>query len=462
MSSVATDVLDREKDSTPVDFTTAFWKPLTRVAFRFCFAYFGLLCLLFAQLVLVFTGPLFVYLAASAAGGQMDSIDDFVRTVSTTVFGTEVAPLRKSYSGDQAPLWVLIFCVFGAAVAITLVWSVLDRRRTAYVRLHAWFLTAVRLCLGGQMLFYGMAKVIPLQMPRPTLITLLQPYGDFSATGVLWNQVGSAPVYEMLLGTAEVLGGLLLFLPRTATLGALLSLVNLAQVFVLNMTFDVPVKLLSFHLVLMCLFVLAPQAGRLANVLVLERHSGPMTQPPLFRGARANRIAAVAMAALGVWVLAGGARMAAEGYRVQGDGVPRPPLYGIWNVTEFTLDGRSLPPLTTDETRWRRLVLDTRKAAYQKMDDSFVPAVATVDTGTNTLTLTGPPLDEQAPPSEMPPFTYTFSFEQPAADQLVLRGEYDGRPATLTMTALDPDTFPLRDGDFHWIQEYPDLGKLIR
>ncbi|WP_067824991.1 DoxX family protein [Nocardia inohanensis] len=462
MSSVATNVLDREKDSTPADLAPTFWKPLTRIAFRFCFVYFGLLCLLFAQLVLVFTGPLFVYLAAGAANGQMESIDDFVRVVSTTVFGTEVAPLRKSYSGDQAPLWVLIFCVFSAAAAVTAIWSLLDRRRTAYVRLHAWFLTFLRLCLGGQMLFYGMAKVIPLQMPPPTLITLLQPYGDFSRTGVLWNQVGAAPVYEMLLGAAEVLGGLLLFLPRTATAGALLSLVNLTQVFVLNMTFDIPVKLLSFHLLLMCLFVLAPQARRLANVLVLERPCGALSQPPLFRRDRANRIAAVAMAMLGLWVLAGGARMAAEGYRVQGGGVPEPPLYGIWNVAEFTLDGRPLPPLTTDETRWRRLIIDTRKAAYQQMDDAFVPATATVDPTTATLTLTGPPQDEQAPPSELPPFTYTFGFEQPEADRLVLRGEYRGRPVTIDLRRLDPGTFPLREPGFHWIQEYPDTGKLIR
>ncbi|MVU76958.1 DoxX family protein [Nocardia sp. ET3-3] len=438
------------------------WKPLTRIAFRFSVAYFGLLCLLFAQILLVFAGPLFPLLAAQAVGGQMDSIDDFVRAISTHVFGVEVAPLRKSYSGDQAPLWILVFCVFAAAVALTVAWSALDRRRGSYPRLHAWFLAFLRLCLGGQMLIYGTAKVIPLQMPRPTLITLLQPYGDFSPTGVLWNQVGSAPVYEMLLGAAEILGGLLLFVPRTATAGALLSLVSLLQVFVLNMTFDVPVKLLSFHLVLMCLFVLAPQARRLANMLVLERYSAPATQPDLFRCGRANRIVAVVTAVLGLWVLLGGVRMAWEGYRTQGDGVAEPPLYGIWDVTEFSLEGTALPPLTTDETRWRRVVFDTRKAAVQKMDDSIVPAAAVVDTGPDTLTLSSPAATEQARPSQLPPFTFTFAYERPEPDRLTLRGDLDGRPVTVALHRLDPTAFPLRGPAFHWIQEYPDTGKLIR
>ncbi|MFI1916139.1 DoxX family protein [Nocardia sp. NPDC020380] len=435
---------------------------MTRIAFRFCVAYFGLLCMLFAQILVVFAGPLYAYLAADAIGGQMDSIDKFVRFVGNHVFRTEVAPLRKSYSGDQAPVWVLICCVIAAATAITAVWSILDRRRTEYIRFHAWFLTFIRLCLGGQLLCYGMAKVIPLQMPRPTLITLLQPYGDFSRAAVLWNQVGTAPVYEMLLGTAEVLGGLLLFSRRTATLGGLVSLVTLLQVFVLNMTFDIPVKLLSFHLVLMCLFILTPQARRLANILVLERYSEPATTPRGFRGERANRIAALATAALGIWVLAGGACMAWEGYRIQGDGVPAPPLYGIWNVSAFTIDDRPLPPLTTDEIRWRRVIIDTRTAAYQKKDDSFIPAVAQVDTAAGTLTLSAPPDTGTAAPGRFPPYTYAFTFEQPAPDRLTLHGHFENRPVTISLRQQDPADLPLRGNGFHWIQEYPDTGRLFR
>ncbi|MFX9499413.1 DoxX family protein, partial [Acinetobacter baumannii] len=89
----------------------------------------------------------------------------------------------------------------------TLVWTVLDRRRTEYRVLAGWFLIFLRLCLAGQMLFYGVAKLIPSQMPEPALQALLQPFGEFSLTSVLWLQVGSSPAYEILLGAAEVLGG---------------------------------------------------------------------------------------------------------------------------------------------------------------------------------------------------------------------------------------------------------------
>lgn len=31
----------------------------------------------------------------------------------------------------------------------------------------------------------------------------------------------------------------------------------------------------------------------------------------------------------------------------------RPPFYGIWMVDEFTLGGKVLPPLWTDESHWQ-------------------------------------------------------------------------------------------------------------
>ena len=52
---------------------------------------------------------------------------------------------------------------------------------------------------------------------------------------------------------------------RTALFGALICLADTVQVSMLNMTYDVPVKMLSFHLVLMALFLLAPDLPRLAN-----------------------------------------------------------------------------------------------------------------------------------------------------------------------------------------------------
>src|SRR5581483_8626940 len=136
--------------------------------------------------------------------------------------------------------------------------SLVDRRRLSYPVLHRWFFLFLRFALAGQMLTYGFAKAVPLQMPFPGLFTLVEPYGNMSPMGVLWSSVGASQPYEIFAGCMEILGGLLLFFPRTVTLGALVSLADMSYVVTLNMTYDVPVKLLSFHLILLSLFLLAP------------------------------------------------------------------------------------------------------------------------------------------------------------------------------------------------------------
>ena len=122
---------------------------------------------------------------------------------------------------------------------------------------------------------------------------------------MLWLQVGSSYPYEIALGAVELAAGVLLFWPRTATLGALLALASMAEVFVMNMTFDVSVKILSFQLLLLSLVLLAPHANDWRICLSCNGSSPPVTQPALFTSARANKVATAVQVAVGAWVLLG-------------------------------------------------------------------------------------------------------------------------------------------------------------
>src|SRR5437016_10271632 len=106
--------------------------------------------------------------------------------------------------------------------------------------------------------------------------------------------------YQVFTGLVEVAGGLLLLTPRTTMMGALLCLASMIQVFILNMTYDVGVKILSFQLVVMSLFLLAPDFPRLANVFFRNDSS---TEPPLFPTRHANRIALVVQITFGLYLL---------------------------------------------------------------------------------------------------------------------------------------------------------------
>ena len=65
--------------------------------------------------------------------------------------------------GDTTWNYVQVFCFAVLAAIVTVIWSVLDRRRPHYRRLHAWLRVAIRFALAMTMIIYGSVKVIKSQ-----------------------------------------------------------------------------------------------------------------------------------------------------------------------------------------------------------------------------------------------------------------------------------------------------------
>lgn len=297
------------------------------------------------------------------------------------------------------------------------------------------------------MVTYGMAKAIPLQMPFPNLTKLIEPYGNFSPMGVLWASMGAAPAYETFAGCAEMLGGILLILPWTTTLGALVCLADMTQVFMLNMTYDIPVKLFSFHFILLALFLLAPDLQRLADFFFRNRAAAPSLQPQLFKAPRANRIAIIAQLVFGLWLIGTTAYSGWDDWHTYGGARPKSPLYGIWSVEELSIDSQVRAPLLIDYDRWSRVVFDfPERATFQRMDDSFVSYGAKIDPDKKTLALTQ---------SSDKNSKGNFTFQRPSADQLILDGEMGNHKTHLQLRLVDRNKFLLVNRGFHWVQEYP-------
>jgi hypothetical protein len=420
------------------------WNPVLRVAFRFSVIYLGLFCLATQIVTSLF----------SATQGNDIPDPGTLWPLRPLVFWTAAhifhvaAPLSmetNSASGDCMFGWVLAFFLLVTAAVATIIWSAFERRRKSHAALHRWVRLFFRFALAGQMINYGMFKVIPLQMPYPSLTRLLQPFGTFSPMGVLWSSIGAAPAYEIFAGCAEVFGGLLLIFPRTATLGALVCLADMIQVFMLNMTYDVPVKLFAFHLILLACFLLAPDLPRLARVLFQDRAIAPRPRTQLFNSIRANRWALVAQIVLGLWLL-GLNFHTVRRYRGQfGDGRQYSALYGIWEVTEMSIDGQPRPPLLTDNARWRRAIFDNPQLiALQRIDGSLVYYRAAISLPDKTLVLTkGADKNWKA----------NLAFQRPVNDKLIIDGRMEDHQLHMELQLTDRNNFLLVKRGFHLIQE---------
>jgi hypothetical protein len=176
-------------------------------------------------------------------------IDGLVRTVLQSPNATN----EVNGSGDSAYSWAGFILQMSITAFATLVWSLLDRRRINYDRTYFFVEIAIRYYLAMILFSYGWAKIMVQQMPVPNDGRLYQRVGDMSPMGMLWTFLGSSPWYEIFCGAMEVLAAGLLFFRRTALLGAIVAAIVMFQVFVLNMCYDVPVKIYARHLLVFAL-----------------------------------------------------------------------------------------------------------------------------------------------------------------------------------------------------------------
>ncbi len=424
------------------------WRPATRIAFRFCFVYFGLYS--FATQIY---GGVFIIPNFSLPGlGTRWPMREITSWYATHLFGFTAPLVYTGSSGDTAFYWVQTFWLLLFAALATAVWSELDRRREHYATLHTWFRLFIRFGLAAQMFYYGMAKIIPTQFRPPSLVTLVEPVGNLSLTDLLWTFVGASTVYQVFTGVAELMAGLLLLVPRTTMIGAMICLADMIQVFVLNMTYDFGLKQISFHLILLSVFLLAPDLPRLGNVFVLDRAAGPSDDPPLFRTVRANRIALATQIVFGLYLVGVHSHISWNYWNEEGGpGGPKSPLYGIWAVDQLAIDGQLRSPLLNDyDRRWRRLVFDTPSVmAFQRTDDSFAHYGVSIDVNARTLVLTK---------ANSATWRARFTYERPAPDRLTLDGEMDNLRIHMQLERMDLDTFRLLNSGFRWIRPPDPFG----
>jgi hypothetical protein len=377
--------------------------------------------------------------------GPLWPMRDITVWISQRVFGIDSTPvyIDPVTIGETAYYWAQAAWLFAASVLVTVVWTLADRNRSGYPRLYAWFRLFVRLGLAAQMMEYGMTKIIPNQFPPPSLNTLVTPVGNLSLNSLLWTSIGAAPAYEIFTGFAELLGAILLLFPRTTMLGALICLADLSQVFVLNMAYDIGLKLTTVHLIALTGLLLAPELKRLVDFFLLNRGVQPAAAPGLFRAPGSNRAALAAHVLIGVYLLGTFAYINGEYWYAAGAGSPRSPLYGIWDVEEISIDGEvRVPALNDYDRRWRRLIFDAPgSAVFQRIDDSFARYGASIDGSTLALTK-----------GQSQTWKATFRVQQPAKDRLILEGEMDGYRIQAEFRLVEFDTFRLLNSGFRWLR----------
>lgn len=216
----------------------------------------------------------------------------------------------------------------------------------------------------------------------------------------------------------------------------------------LNLSFDVPLKLFSSHLLAQALFLAAPDLRRLANLFLLNRATEPAPEPPLISRPRVRKIAQALVAVLFATYVGYSLFDAFKMSKTIGELAPKPPFYGVWTVDEMAIDGQVRPPLLTDPDRWRRVIFPyTDVLAVQTPEGAIKYYSLKLTPATRTFALSEDPGSKKKPD--------LLSYRETGPGRLEIAGTFQGRKVHATIHREEPSKFLLTSRGFRWINEHP-------
>ncbi|PWU00668.1 MAG: hypothetical protein C5B52_08515 [Bacteroidetes bacterium] len=429
------------------------WTLSQKIIFRFFFCYF---------LIYIFPFPLDTVPFASELFNLNKKLGEYYATVTGSFnellhiiipsFAKNILHLKNPItiftngSGDTTYDYVLVLFFFVIAILATLIWSIIDRKRESYHVAYYWLRTILRFYLLVMMFGYGFAKVMHNQMPSPANWQLVQLFGNKSPMGLTWSFVGFSKGFSAFTGWGEVIAGLLLIFRRTTTAGALLVAVVMANIMAINYCYDVPVKLFSSMLFLMAVFLLAPDASRIWDFF-FRNQSTQLKRFNFTFQRRWLRIAKIVYKWLFViYAFYVNISQNLDQQKQYGDTRITPKFYGIYTTNYFIKNRDTVPPLTTDTSRWKYFIVDyAGQATIVKMNDSMKFYNFTLDTLAHSAEMSA---------RKIPNFKAKLFYSSDSA-HIFLNGKIGDDSVEIKLDKFDRNKFLLINRGYNWVNEYP-------
>jgi uncharacterized membrane protein YphA (DoxX/SURF4 family) len=350
-------------------------------------------------------------------------------------------------SGDTTWDWIQQFSILLMSAVGTFIWFFVAKNRDNHSKLSHWFIILLRYYLGYVMLSYGFAKVFPLQFGNITTYRLYERLGEMSPMGLLWTFMAYSQGYQFFGGLTEVIGGLLLFFKRTTTLGALICIGVLVNIFALNIFYDVPVKIYSFWLLLIGLYLAFDDFKRLWSFFIMNQ----ATESKKFDVFFENKWFKIGKITLKILFIVGvcGEMFYDRWKSVQYKDTPKTAIYGAYKVEKFE---KNNVVSESDTLRWQEFFIDRRGARdliFVTNQDGLRKRVDfRNDTKNQQLFMTNYT-------STTDTVKYAFSYFQVDSSSLYLKGKIKTDSFKVSMKKMDRKGFLLKTRGFHWINEFP-------
>ncbi|KAA3640636.1 MAG: hypothetical protein DWQ02_01750 [Bacteroidetes bacterium] len=357
-------------------------------------------------------------------------------------------------SGDTSYGWAHFYTTLVLALIGCVIWSLVDRKRPSYNQAEYWLRNIVRYYVILISIVYGSIKVLTLQMPFPSLSQMATPLGDFYPMRFSWMFIGYSSTYQIFSGITELMVAVLLFNRRTVLIGALAGIGVYLNVFILNMSFDIPVKIFSFQMLIGCIFLTATNWNRLLNFFLLNKSTGKDHSWDLQLTKRWHRIGRiVAKVAFLVLFLIMPVYNYLGYYKQVHNVQELPPVKpGMYYVNTFVLNNDTIPQLAKDSLHWKDMIFEPGgmgsvnstdtlfRQRYHRGYFAYEP-----DTLEQTITFKKSRMDT------IPLFVWKY--EIPDSNSIQLRSVHKEDSLYIELVRSQRH-FPLMERQFNWMTEF--------
>ncbi len=298
--------------------------------------------------------------------------DWIVNGANTYIFQSYDKLIPLNGSGDTSYAWVQFQLYLIVALTGCILWSLLDHKRSHYNRLSYWFRIIIRYFIIIHCFGYGISKLFSLQMLFPSLSQMATPLGDFLPMRLSWLFMGYSTTYQSFTGVMEILAGVLLLFRKTSTFGTLLAAGVFANVMLMNLSYDIPVKIFSMHLFIMCLLLLVFEYKRIFHFFLNQPAAAGTLYHVRFlkKWMRVSRIVLKCLFIVAVFI------MPFVNIRDRYESVYHPkeikPIRpGMYDVQLFVLNGDTIPLQVGDTLRWKDVIFEKGGAGSVNATDTM-------------------------------------------------------------------------------------------
>lgn len=380
--------------------------------------------------------------------------NQIVQFANTNIFKTykELVPLNGS--GDTSWAWTHLWFFTLFSLFVAMVWTVSDRNKPAYPKWNYLLVTIVRYNVAMVAFGYGIIKVFALQMWFPSPSQLATPLGEYLPMRFSWMFIGYSAPYQIFSGVAEVIVGLLLFNRKTATAGALMALAVFVNVMAMNLSYDIPVKLFSTHMVVMSLFLVVQEHKRISAFFVMNKPATPSTIYDIALSKKWQRITRYVLKGLFVVLIIilpfYNSYERYQDSKISND--QKPIRSGIYDVADFVVNNDSVPAIIGDSTRWSNMIFHPGTTGSMISSDTlFRKAYGRsyfgyfVDTVKQQMTFRwgGPKSDS----------LFSLQYSIPDSTTITLKGPVKGDTLFIRLKRTNKQ-YRLAEKQFHWLSEY--------